>query len=59
MFKKKVKKLKRKKPERRQLTVCLCQLRLFWCFFLLILDIFYTFSNIFMANFEQVNTDWE
>ena len=59
MFKKKVKKLKRKKPERHQLTVCLCQLRLFWCFFLLILDIFYTFSNIFMANFEQGNTDWE
>ena len=34
--------LKRKTPERRQLTVCLCQLTLFWCLSLLILDIFHT-----------------
>ena len=35
-------KLKRKTPERHQLTVRSCQLMLFWCLSLLILDIFHT-----------------
>ena len=36
-----IKKLKKKTPERRQLTVCSCQLTLFWCLSLLTLDIFH------------------
>ena len=34
--------LKRKTPERCQITVCSCQLMSFWCLSLLILDIFHT-----------------
>ena len=54
-----IKKLKKKTPERRQLTVCSCQLTLFWCLSLLTLDIFHIVSSVFIFNFEQVNTAWK
>ena len=31
----------------------------FWRDFLLILDLFLRFSNVFIVNFEQVISDWE
>ena len=53
-----IKKLKRKTPERRQLTVCSCQLTSFWCLSLLILGMFHTvFVFVFVFVFSSPFSD--